>query len=218
MQADITGEPALAKKEWAQSLKAYWGARVMRSTTIDGGCYTVAYATSVAASIDCLCLPAYGCECPDITADCVIPFDAEAIPVSCNTLVDAYVFTGAGEEDINGVFVPSDYIPEAVFGTTVYAYNGYTVYVSELLGTWTADLVIGTSLYTAASITGIWSADTGTEPVPVVTRARLTNLCDTDLSPEERIAMALPDAEPGLYFMDCCGVPELFVGSQILNT
>lgn len=209
MNAEITGEPALAKKEWAQSLKAYWGQRVMRSTATTGGCYTIIYASAVASVVDCLCQTSYGCDCPEGTS-CVIPVDAVAVVVPCDTLVDSWIFSGAGTTGVNGVYVPVDMIPEAEPDTQVYALGSYTQYIPVGETDYVVDLVLGTHLYTAPTLGGTWTVDTGTGPAPTQTQATLGDLCETLLTPEEQITLAVPDPdEESIYATSCCGQTEL---------
>lgn len=112
MEADIVGDTACAKKAWKQSLKAYWASEVMSGTVLDGGCYTVAYASQVAESVDCICKTVYGCKCPE-PIDCTIVPDytvsavVEELPIACGLLVDALVMWPMDDPDTLTAYAPA---------------------------------------------------------------------------------------------------------------
>jgi len=211
IQADIYGDLVCAAENRALAIEVYRAVTIMNNTDIgSGGCETIAYASFVASQVDCLC----ECSCGDpavIPANCTIPVDAVAVVVPCDTLVDSWIFTGAGTTGVNGVYVPVDMIPEAEPDTQVYAFGSYTQYIPVGETDYVVDLVLGTHLYTAPTLSGTWVVDTGVGPAPTQTQATLGDLCETDLTPEEQITLAVPDPdEESIYATSCCGQTELF--------
>lgn len=216
MNYEIVGESSRSEIDWSNSLKAFWGARVMQAFSKNTACFSAAYAEEVANSVDCICKPNYGCECPE--DDCEISIDSFATTVDCGAPIDAWVFSGAGDVGMNEVLMlPSAYIPEATPGSTVYSASGYTLYNVIDFGFWAVALTsnIADPLYVSFTLgSGAWFTLSGVAPAPTQRQSVVAELCSTALTPEERIALAVPSPEQGLYLFDCCGDDEFFEYSE----